>query len=292
MKSTWLMGFGTLVAVAGTASASSYTATAPTDDAMIFGTSAGADTGNASGKGPGMFAGADGMGNIKRSLVKFDITSVPTTSTVSGVTVTLVIGQIAGSGGMGSGCGTSCTPASRTFDFYEVDYTNTWGEGDTGLTACNSNTTECASMSGTGQGWPYASCGGYGAGASCGNDVTWKWFDYTSSGEWGNGPSNQDYGTGSFGSPDYGNHTAAGSWTFDDFLNNNTMTFTSDNVSNNTAWTAVVQDWVTTPAHNNGMLIRAPALESVDTSFIGWWTKDGAYENSMSGYNPTITVTY
>jgi hypothetical protein len=42
-------------------------------DAMIFGTSAGSDTGNASGKGPAMFAGADGGLGKKRSLVTFDL---------------------------------------------------------------------------------------------------------------------------------------------------------------------------------------------------------------------------
>ena len=44
----------------------------PVKDAMIFGTSATVDTGNASGHGPALFAGADGSSNKKRSLVQFD----------------------------------------------------------------------------------------------------------------------------------------------------------------------------------------------------------------------------
>ena len=268
------------LSVAGTAIASSpYTASQPTDDAMIFANSSGSDTGTASGKGPGMFAGADGGGGIKRSLVKFNLTAIPTTATVDTVELDLWIGQIAGSAGMGPGCGTMCTPASRTFSIYQIDYTHTWSEGLTGATACNSNTTICASINGTGQGWPYTTaCSGSGHDASCGNDVSWKYYFFNNGAgnQWGNAPSNQDYGTGSFGSPSFGNHTAAGSWTFNNFLNNHDMQFTSDTLMNNPGFTAVVADWVHTPSHNNGMEIRAASLEGTATSFIGWWTKEGA----------------
>jgi hypothetical protein len=283
--------------VTSTAIASTYTASAPTNDAMIFASSSGADTGKASGKGPGMFAGADTSGNIKRSLVKFDITAIPTSKTVDSVELDLYIGQIAGSGGQGGGCGTNCTPASRTFSIYQVDYTHSWSEGNTGITGCPMSgpsqfTTECASINGTGQGWTYASCSGTGVDGGCGNDVSWADYLYdTSAHAWGNSPSNQDYGTGSFGSPNFGNHTAAGSWTFNNFLNNHVMAFTSDTGTNNPSFTAVVQDWVTTPSHNNGMEIRAASLEGTATSFIGWWTKDGA-SASGNGLNPSLTVTY
>ena len=56
---------------------------------MIFGTSAGADTGNASGKGPALFAGADGSSNIKRSELEFNIASanIPAGATITGVTI-------------------------------------------------------------------------------------------------------------------------------------------------------------------------------------------------------------
>nr|HEX4314003.1 hypothetical protein [Kofleriaceae bacterium] len=285
--------------IASTALATTLNAKPPTDDAMIFGTSAGADTGNANGMGPGMFAGADGMGNIKRSIVKWDLSSIPTTATLSSVEVDLVIGQIAGSGGMGSGCGTSCTPPSRTFDFYQVDYTTAWHEGDTGETACPTTgltkfTQLCAVIGATGQGWPYASCSGRGVDASCGNDTSWKYIDFTTSTQWGNSPSDQDYGTGSFGSPSFGNHTAAGTWTFNNFLNNNTMAFPAD-ATNNLGFFNVVKDWVQHPSHNNGLEIRAPGLEGTTTSFIGWWTKDGVNAPSSglpTSYYPTLTVNY
>ena len=59
-------------------------------DSMIFGTVAGIDTGNASGKGPALFAGADGQGNMKRSLIEFDIgaANIPLGATITGVTMT------------------------------------------------------------------------------------------------------------------------------------------------------------------------------------------------------------
>jgi hypothetical protein len=287
------LAFATMCA-ASSALASTYTATSPTDDAMIFANSSGADTGNASGKGPAMFAGADGNLGIKRALVKFDLTSISTSATVTSVELDLYIGIIAGSGGQGPGCGTSCTPASRTFDIYQVDYTHSWSEGNTGLTGCPAGTYTglCSTIGGTGGGWAYASCSGYGVDGDCGNDVTWANYLYNGgANHWGNYSTDQDYGTGSFGSPSYGNHTAGGAWTFNNFLFNHLMAFTGDTSTNNPNFTAMVQDWVTTPSHNNGMEIREPALEGTRTTFVGWWTKDGA-SASGNGLSPTLTVNY
>ena len=288
-----------VIAVGSSALASgSYTSPHPTDDAMIFATSSGVDTTNASGKGPGMFAGADGSSNIKRSLVRFDLAGhiggTPLTAQLD-----LVIGQIAGSGGM-FGCGTMCTPPTRTFEIYEVDYTTAWAEGQTGATACPPSGTpkfqqRCAAMSGTGQGWAYeTTCSGLGVDPSCSHDVGFQYIDYTNSTVWQNyaGSKNQDFGTGSFGSPSYGNHTAAGSWTFSSFTIGNTMSFYGDGTTN-TGFLNMVKDWVATTAHNNGMMIREPALESTAVSFIGWYTQDGATMNgNNAALNPKLTVTW
>src|SRR5215468_12783089 len=85
--------------VAATASGNTQVTVATTQDAMIFGTSGGADTGNASGKGPAMFAGADGGSNRKRSLVTFDLgTYIPGGVTIDVVRMDLILGQVAGSG--------------------------------------------------------------------------------------------------------------------------------------------------------------------------------------------------
>jgi hypothetical protein len=289
---TAVLGLG--VVAAATPAFASQLVVNPTNDAMIFATSAGVDTTNASGKGPGMFAGADGNGDIKRSLVKFDVSSIPTTATVSSIELDLVIGQIAGSG---HGCGTMCNPPSRTFDIYEVDYTTSWSEGLTGDTACPVNvwTGLCAAMSGTGQGWAYqTTCRGAGHDADCGGDVSYEYIDYTSTTKWQNytAHDDQDYGDGGFGAPNYGNHTAAGTWTFNSFTIGNTEAFTGNTTTNNPNFTAIVQDWVTHPTHNNGFEIRGPALESVKTSFIGWWTKDGATANSNNALKPVLTVNY
>ncbi len=250
------------------ATTSSFT---PTDDAMIFADSTGADTGNANGRGPGMFAGADGGKGIKRTMVKFDLSALSTSTTATQVELDLVIGQIAGSGGMGPGCGTSCTPPSRTFDLYVVSTSKTWHEGQTGATACGGGL--CASIGGTGQGWSYTTC-------NC-DDVTWKYNDYKSgsSSQWANSPTDQDYGSSVI------------AVTFNNFLNNATESFVGTSGSNPNFLSAV-QDWITNPTHNNGFEIRAPALEGTATSFIGWWTKDGATANSNSALSPVLTVTY
>src|SRR5262245_63685118 len=88
-------------------------------DSMIVGTSAGADTGNASGKGPALFAGADGSSNKKRSLLMFDVASagIPADATITSVTLSLWLGQVAGSGG-GQGGGTPISP--RIFNVYRL----------------------------------------------------------------------------------------------------------------------------------------------------------------------------
>jgi hypothetical protein len=239
----------------------------PTDDAMIFATSSGVDTGSANGRGPGMFAGADGQRNIKRSLIKFDLSSVSQHATL--VELDLVIGQIAGSGGMGPGCGTSCTPPSRTFSLYAV--TSSWNEGQTGATACGGGL--CASIGGTGQGWPYTPC-------NC-DDVTWRYTDFKSVGamQWTNAPSNQDYGS------------ALLSVTFNNFLNNATEAFVGS-ASSGSDFLAAVNNWIDHPSQNNGLEIRAPSLEGTATSFIGWWTKDGATANSNSALSPVLDLTF
>jgi hypothetical protein len=258
-------GLAGLTAVA-TATPTPFT---PTDDAMIFATSAGVDTGNANGRGPGMFAGADGKGDIKRSMIKFDLSSVHTHATV--VELDLVIGQIAGSGGQGPGCGTSCTPPSRTFSIYVVSSSKTWHEGQTGATACGGGL--CSSIGGTGQGWSYTTC-------NC-DDVTWKYNDYKSSGasQWANSPSNQDYGS------------AVISVTFNNFLNNAIEAFVGS-AGSNVSFLNAVNNWIDNPSQNNGFEIRAPSLEGTATSFIGWWTKDGATANSNSALSPVLYLTF
>src|SRR5215510_7941201 len=109
-------------------------------DAMIFGTSANADTNMSSGKGPGMFAGADGSLNRKRSLIQFDIAgNVPSGAQITSATLTLILGQVAGSGTGGAGGNIP----SRTFNLFALN--QDWGEGSSG-------TPTSTSIGGSGQG--------------------------------------------------------------------------------------------------------------------------------------------
>src|SRR5262252_5115966 len=131
-------------------------------DAMIFGTSAGSDTGNASGKGPAMFAGADGGSNRKRSLVTFALGSyIPSGVTIDVVRMDLVLGIIAGSGMGGNG---SNYP-SRTIRVYHL--TTDWHEGSSGSPTSQT-------IGGTGGGYTIST-----------GDTSWHYTNYSGS-TWSN----------------------------------------------------------------------------------------------------------
>jgi hypothetical protein len=124
-------------------------------DAMIFGTI----TTRASGEGPGMFAGADSNGNVKRGLVTFNLGSahIPSGATIESVTMSLVLGQVGGAGMGGSG---GAYP-TRIISIYHL--TKAWSEGTSGSPTSKT-------MGGTGSGYPAGS-----------GDVTWIYADDPSS---------------------------------------------------------------------------------------------------------------
>jgi hypothetical protein len=65
--------------------------------ATLFGASA---ANNNSSSGPGIFVGSDGAGNPKRGLIEFNIAgSLPSDATITSASLSLVLGQVAGSGG-------------------------------------------------------------------------------------------------------------------------------------------------------------------------------------------------
>jgi hypothetical protein len=118
-------------------------------DATLFGGSAV----NNSSSGPGMFVGSDGQSQPKRGLIEFDIPAyVPSNATITGATLTLYLGQVAGSGGGGSGG--DQTP--RTIRLFDV--TTAWAGSTNGTTGFPG-----PGFGGTGQGFP----------ADIG-DVTWN----------------------------------------------------------------------------------------------------------------------
>lgn len=261
----------------------------PTDDEMIFGTSGLADTGNASGVGPGLFAGADGSLNIKRSLLLFDPSQLGSVTPTT-VLLDLYIGQIAGTGGgggMGGGCGMDCTYPTRDFAIYPS--TTAWQEGHVGDTACSGS--PCGSMGGTGQGWSYTTCSPFSS-SPCLNDATWKYFDWTGTAnvdKWSNAASgDQDYGYGSQG-------TAMATVEVDaPFSVGDIVEFTGDSMTN-PDFLDQVHTWLTTPADNLGLELRSTNLEGSQASFLGFWSKDGAaWANGHmgNGMAPVLSIAY
>jgi hypothetical protein len=102
---------------------------------------------NSSGGGNGLFAGTNGTSSPRRALIAFDIAdNVPAGATISGVQLTLTLGQIAG----------MAASSSATIGLFDVS--EDWGEG----TAETSNPLT-DSIGGQGQG-----------AAATGGDATWN----------------------------------------------------------------------------------------------------------------------
>lgn len=239
-------------------------------DAMIFGTSANADTGNASGKGPALFAGADGSSNKKRSLLEFNVASaIPAGATITDVTLTLTIGQVAGSGG-GSG-GSGATITSRNYSLH--DNLQQWGEG-------NSGSPTSTTLGGTGQGY-----------ARVNGDSTWDYAFYN---------SNPAQATTWAGGQHGGNFAPinSGTLTITNGAANSSYSFLST-----TGLVADVQSWLDSPSTNFGWMLKSDTgitstgatvdLESTPTSFLGFYSREGAISVTGSAANaPTLTITY
>jgi hypothetical protein len=236
-----------ILGFAASGSAGSYSVPA-SHDAMIFATSMGVDTGNASGMGPAMFAGADGGSSKKRSLVTFNLAqaSIPSNATIDSVEMDLIVGQIAGSG-MG---GTGSNYPSRTIRVYHLN-TN-WNEGSSGSPTS-------MGIGGTGQGYSILT-----------GDTSWNYTNYS-------GSSWTTAGT------DY-NATEIASATFTSpFSVGQTCPWSSAGM------VADVQSWLTTPSGYHGWMIKSD-LETSATSFLGWWTVDGATANSNMSLQPILHV--
>lgn len=127
------------------ASASAATISlSPSKDATIYQN----NPNNGSGGGPGLFAGTNSGLSPRRALIAFDIASaVPAGATITGAQLTMVIGQIAGSGG-GDGF------QDPVAGLHAVS--QDWGEADTGFTTN-------PGLGGTSQGTPAKN-----------GDVTWN----------------------------------------------------------------------------------------------------------------------
>lgn len=240
---------GSLVAGSVAAAEEFTVVIAAAKDAMIFGLPNGTDTGNASGRGPAMFAGADGGLRAKRAMVAFDLASapLPPNAQITSVTLTMFVGMIAGSGGGGGG---GAYP-TRTLRVYRLQ--QDWAEGKSGdPTSPN--------VGGTGQGFPRLL-----------GDSSWSYAVYDAR-PWtlGGDISSTEIGSATFGEP---------------FLLNQAYSWSSPGMR------ADVVSWFTGTAPNNGWLIKSD-LETSPTSFLGFWTKDGAAANDNPALAPQLTITY
>ncbi|MGY6274524.1 DNRLRE domain-containing protein [Methylomonas sp. MgM2] len=118
---------------------------------------------NSNGAGPGIFSGGNAGPSPRRALVFFDVYNydvdvlggaLSNASSINSVTLHLMLGKVAGSGG-GSG---DSTP--RVIKLYKVT-NGMWGEGTTGSSA--------TTIGGTGGGFPANS-----------GDATWNAYSYSS----------------------------------------------------------------------------------------------------------------
>jgi hypothetical protein len=107
----------------------------PSKDAAIYSL----QKDNSNGGGAGLFVGTDGNANPSRSLISFDLSSIPAGATITEVKLTLTLGQV--SGGFGGD-----PPTNATIGIFEV--ARNWGEGITG------NNTQSSGIPMTGQGFP------------------------------------------------------------------------------------------------------------------------------------------
>ena len=202
---------------------------------------------------PGIFVGTDSNGSFKYGLMAFNVSAIPADATITGVTLDLYIGQVAGSGGgnvVNSG-------SPRTISLY--DESQAWG--------ASANASGATAFGGHGQG-----------SAANPGDATWNDASYNSNSSlavaWSSGsPANI---TGSSvalattsGIP--GTTSAEVQWT-------------------SAALATEVQGWVDTPSSNNGLAV-ANSNSSSAQSFLAFWGAQGA-ANANNGFAPDLVVTY
>ncbi|BCA57071.1 hypothetical protein W02_42110 [Nitrospira sp. KM1] len=216
---------------------------------------------NSNGAGPGIFAGSNSNQSPRRGLLSFDVSSIPTGATITGAQVQLTVGQIAGSGGSGSG-GDQLT---RTIELYKLN--TDWGEGTTGNTA--------TMIGGTGQGFP-------------GNpgDATWTDNKLTQS-QWTTpGALGNTNGVASASTQIQGGLAVGGA-------QNQTFTWSSAQL------VADVQSWLANPTSNFGWLLKnvdevdnpaTPAVNEGFQTFRSFYTKEG--ETLGLGQGPRLVLDY
>jgi hypothetical protein len=198
----------------GRVSAATIDLPAVQDATLLGGSDA---TGNKSLADPGIFVGTDGQDNPKRGLIEFDIAdNIPAGATITGVTLNLVLGQVAGSAGsIGPGSG-----VQETISLYNES--QAWGQP--------TNVANSTNFSGTGHG-----------GNPQTGDATWNYAFYKTT-AWSTAGGN--YSSGLVDQADELVGTD---------IESNTLPLYSWSSS---AMVADVQNWLDNPSSNFGWLLK------------------------------------
>jgi len=220
-------------------------------DTMIFEN----NVDNGAGGSPGFFAGTNSAMSPRRGLIAFDVSSIPSNATITVVSLSLRIGQIAGSGG-GSGGGGIQNLQIGLHKLFVA-----WGEARTGES-------DAINLNGVAQGAP----------ADPG-DATWHSRFFGTASTWGvdGGQPNVDYASAASASLVQSNTVNTISWW-----------------KSTPALVADVQSWANHSSQNNGwMLINTN--ESAAQTFRGFYSRDFNPDPSVSDlerYFPHLIVSY
>jgi len=202
---------------------------------------------------PGIIVGTDSNNSFKYGLLAFNVSGIPAGATITGATLDLYIGIVAGSGSgnvMNSG-------NPRTISLY--DESQAWG--------ASTNASGASSFSNHGSG----------SAANTG-DATWNDAAYNSNSSlatmWSaSSPANITSSSVALattsGIP--GTTSAEVQWT-------------------SAALATEVQGWINTPSSNNGLALVNSNSMSAQT-FLGFWSASGA-SNAGNGLAPDLVVSY
>jgi len=203
---------------------------------------------------PGIFVGTDSTPSVKDGLLAFNVSSIPSGATITGATLDLFIGTVAG-GGSGSVINFGPT---RTISIY--DESQVWGASTNAIGA--------------------TTFAGHGSGSAANTgDATWNDAAHNSNSLlatlWSTGdPANYVAGTSVALATTSGIEGTTGAevqWT-------------------SAALATEVQGWVNNPSSNNGLAVINANTTTAQT-FLAFWSASGA-ANAGNGLAPDLAVTY
>jgi hypothetical protein len=202
---------------------------------------------------PGVFVGTDSAIDPKYGLMAFNVSTIPSYATITGVTLDLWVGMVAGSGGSN----VTNFGSPRTISVY--DESQAWG----------ASTNEIGSTVFGGHGQGFAANSG---------DATWDDASYNSSSAlavvWTSGqPANIT-----------GSSVALATTSGIPGTDGLEVQWSS------AALNAEVQGWVDSPSSNNGLVLVNANSTSTQT-FLAFWGASGSANNG-NGLAPDLAVTY